>query len=742
MMTELVIFSASFLRGTPKVPTSTPVNFLMPTKKPVYLRSQWPWTGYGSFAWPLGASTVTTTTGSSSSLDLINWAARTSETALIVKLPSTADHFELGPTGTGYLYLTGTPGTLVSWTQVVPSESSIAIGLKNTIQRQKALNDAFMTIDLSRVIGLIDFSTTIASGRIKIWSDEYSTPTFGRYIMQPFLEGHSAFSITISGINNSFLIGATGDPLEIATIANGLFLTPSSFEAAVQAAVDSAIGAGVVSVSLTSYDAENPEMLHVGLLLWSATSGTYQVSLPDSTSAIRCATAATLGLYKFDGITNATLVSTMTVASNTYSPSAAIVQWPATWTIRAFANPGSANTDGVVRLYPEGSSVPSLVLGACDSQYCIYGPESTIGPFSTGIVRNSTGERIRAQLYVTVTATTATSQTLTSISVIPEQTDIWTLLLAEAVDPVPVSLSLNGLLGETFGSTQTLSAHFDGGLRFTKTGLSFLIGTDLDPKSILDDFQTELVFGDALGATITTNISLGGLGKKVKRHSYADDPMSYSYLQSTTIEAWAGGGGSILNSAPPTYGGASARAQMNIAGDIQSLIVDVGARGSLLTTNCATGGRSTRVTINGITLLHLGGGGGAAAGSFGGQGGGPIGGESLDDTQPILAWPGYSASLHPFSPRPSLNPQTLGPTQKPFDVIGTASGPSGPIDLVSFELFQGSGAGLGVLGDDGYYVTTNDSRMNQRNGGLGGFGYGGTLGPIEPTIFGGAGSIA
>jgi len=688
---------------------------------PILIYGIWPFSPEAILIWKYGNAKFTTATGSTNLLDLLNVRPQSQEQAYVLKLNSPDDRIALLCTTTelGFLYLTGS-GT-ATWTQRVPSESSSALGLPNTIKKSVEINANFVTIDLSKVVGSVVFSTT-SSSTIQLWSDEYSKPTYGRYVMQPFLEGHSAFSISISSVNNTFKVGPQGSSLKTASISPGLFLNPESFVLSLQAAIDEALGpSSGLTVNLRAYDSENPDLLHVSNLVWESSGPDFTVELPNNDPE-KSATAATLGLYEFNTAESATVVNTIEISEGTTpSPGPVFIQWPVTFTLRAFTNPGSANTDGIVRFYPDPqTTVPTLVLAASDTTYEIYGPTSTYGPTKT-FITDAKGRTVEADVYFTITAVNATSQSVSAFTIVPKSTDLWTEFLSDSASHAP-TLKLNSDAAVSIGSSATLLSHFNGtGIKSSFTGLSSTIAAN-----IVNDLSAIIVLGSYV---INTTISFSGLGRKVTRHVVGSEP---EYLDSTYVEAWAGGGGTITNSTPINYGGSSSRVSMEISGTIQSLIVDVGTRGVLYANNCTTGGRSTRITINGCTIMHIGGGGGAAAGSNGGCGGGPIGLESLGSDS-ILTWAGYSASTMPFSPNVDENAQVLGPTTKPVNNIDS---------LEIIETYQGSGAGPdGSNGLNGFYNNSAGTDMPQQKGGLGGLGYGGTLSHTSIKGSGGTGTF-
>jgi len=184
-----------------------------------------------------------------------------------------------------------------------------------------------------------------------MWSDQYSRPTFGQYVLQPFIDVQDSFSLTIGPLNSKLLFNLNNVDTDI-NVAYGTY-SPSAF---VQA-MNNAFSETGISVALRSIDTLRPEQLHVGKLRWTnAASGPITISVPDDDLRTKCATAATYGLYTLQpsGQTQTfpLLISNDEPPDNYEdSPSATIVQWPATWTIQEFTTPGSPDSDGLVRLY-------------------------------------------------------------------------------------------------------------------------------------------------------------------------------------------------------------------------------------------------------------------------------------------------------------------------------------------------------------------------------------------------------
>ena len=716
----------------------------------VPLCQQWPWTSdplIFSNITLFGNSSVSTSAGSSNALDLVSAQAKTLSTALRVTINSNS-YAQLKPTGTGYLFLTG-EGVQATWQGRNSREELVPMSL--------GLTAAYASIDIGLVVDTITFSsssnTRLNLFSIRIWSDQYDRPSYGKYVMQPFLVGHSAFSLAITSLNNTFKIYKTSAPSNEHTIHlvrrplstyNINSLAPDDFIDVLQYSIDFAIGQSKISVYLQSYDYNRPDMLHVANLVWqNHTTDSYSVHLPSSVAADQvCATSATLGLYTFDGTSATTVNLDLAPVSSTISPSAAIIQWPVTWTMLQNKIPGSADTDGIVNIYCGSDTEPSLVLDASNFTYDIHAPLSTLGPYS-GIFTPA-DEIIEMTVAFDTLAATQLAETCSSIGLTIVCNQICLDFITAFMSAVTVAVYDNDT------STGLIIAYFDGfvGANCLFTSLPALnqtvtiqIPVNVNPAipqfnmpgtigsvrnlsiQILDGRLGSVLYGIDTPILMSADIVCDSpLGFNTDRYALDSAPSIFS---STTlrIEAWAGGGGSLLDGPVPYYGGASSRVSMVVLlpNYLKNLIVDSGTKGVQINDSAASGGRPTRVSINGTTIFQIGSGGGAGYGSNGGCGGGPTQSRFGGALTSASYWQGFSGSTAYFDP--ASNPQVLGTDEKPDSDIIT-SGTS----IITTEIFQGSGACNilddaldGTVGSSGY-IMSSGTRHSALNGGLGGLG--------------------
>lgn len=372
----LVVF---WFKGTPTVKQPQQYsNALFPITEPIEIGPQWPFLPDNEVfakAWLHGDATISID-GSSEALDLQNNSAVDPQTAVNILLQRGASA-RIQTSGTGYIYFTGPSTVTASWSIVTP---------KGTILKQtKQLSKNYVSIKATAVSGTIDLvASTSATLKlsasdlvfpVQMWSDEYSKPSYGSYVMQAFLGTQWAFNLNIvRGLNDTFQVWKTADPGTKVTItldAYAVAQTPDSFETLINDAIGDANLGGPITLQafLTSYDSENPSFRHVGILAWQSTGTLYSIGLVSPTDY---AMAATLGLYEQTAsgcVVVPSLDAPFAISyPESYSPGAVVTQWPAVYTLRNFRNPGSHAADGYVRI-ADLDTTSVLVLAASAREY-------------------------------------------------------------------------------------------------------------------------------------------------------------------------------------------------------------------------------------------------------------------------------------------------------------------------------------------------------------------------------------
>ena len=732
-------------KPVPPVPP-VPANFV--PQQPLSWRS-WPWTAPDSLLWAY--SSTVSANGSTNALDIQQFAPDQQSNSLLLTMPQ-GTILKVGPSGTGYVYLAGSPQITASWS-VMTSNGSVAM--------TKTLSSAYFTVPIARLVSTITLacasqkasSVPTLATVAQLWTDEFSRPTFGQYVMQPFLESSNALSLHITELNRYFDVTVNGSTTTVDLLQETESTTPMTpdglvdgFMGIVQRALASQIPGNssnsLVNYSLESVDTLRPSMLHLARSYWYG-SAQFTITMP--TDAVKAdATAATFGHYSRQNqsapaVIDSPAQSSLNGSSYVYiSNGPCIIQWPLTYTVLDYEQPGSADTDGLVVL--SRGNEPVLSFNASEFPYSLYGPVTSVNSDSSFII-NGSFAFVPSSLQIEadnsgpggsiVFASTKVKITQFEITNTPD----WQALCA-TLSSVTVRLTSNGsavnftgLLTSFWTNIGTTEAYCSlknslGPFTFTP---NTLMQTGLEPIPV----KIEILQGSTVVCTSETTVVFTTSTHRAFRASDATDTFSqqlkalFSTTAAITIDAWAGGGGSMLDENPVKFGGASGHVTATVepSTNLQRIDIVVGQAGSRDSQFRCTGGKRTSVTVDSNVLFDIGGGGGAAQGSHGGAGGAPRD-TRFDPTQDSV-FPGYSASLQTFTvpaTEPLINGppftfQVEGPIAKP--AYGTAS--PGTIELI--QIFQGSGAGPSEPGKPGYYLVGSQEVMGY-DGGTGGLGYG------------------
>ena len=689
-------------------PSAPGLNFIWPEIGPTRFHSQWPFTETQlySLAWCFQNSFLSLPNGSTAEGNLINFLSNTQENSLKLNFINGGGLIKVAPLSSAFLFLIGPSTISVKYTSTF---SKVGQTNEATLLKALALTEVHQQLDPVRptvisLSNLVSFVTleSLSFGQASLWSDAHSMPTFGSYRIAPYLEFHNSFFLNITPLNNTFQIIEQTLPTQstsyLVTLPLGPIKLLSQFVEALQTAI-SAVYANL-TVNVLSFDT------NVSQLVWTSLEERLKVKVDDTKNVqSQCATAAMLGLYtsgSSGGVIDLEVFPGPTDQSK--SPGATVVQWPVANQIQRLANPGSADTDGALRFSltntrPLESSMPNqppdLILQASNLIYRFIGPKANIivnSFLSYGSILN---ESVEVELRIQ--ALSETYQEILGLYIRPNNLNLFSNLHA--------SIAINGstlkyVSGEPSLTADTLSYTLSP-QSFTSLNVLEDINLQLcfhiDPEQSLNDDFNEAV---EISATISSRIVWQPFGYETQRLHAGDTdlglfaPLSSGTQKYCSLEAWAGGGASILGSSVPWRGGASSRLQMTLMLEnnaIETMEARVGTKGLRTHDLYGQGGQCTFLSINNIKLFVLGSGGSAAMGSHGGQGGGPIGQPFLNDltTDSVLRYPGFSGSSANF--QILNNPQTLGPTQKPL------------IDSLQYETWQGSG-GYNVRGQDGFFV--------------------------------------
>lgn len=766
----LIVISTSVKRvpPAPQAPSGTPTNFN--PEKPLLFRC-WPWASANAHLWAY--STTVTAGGSSNSLDIEAFQPDESTHALQLVVPQ-GTSCKIGPTSTaldkGFMFITGSPNITASWLIITPL---------GTQSMSRALSNEYIAVPISKLASTITLQSIAQKGQKSlssllapvayVWTDEYNVPTFGQYIMQPFLEASNALVLHIVESNSKFqvTINATSYPIDLLLITDSsVAQTPYSFMSTVQQALATQIPGNssnqLLQYYVESFDTMNPSMLHVCTSYWTS-SVQFTIDMPTTSLKATSATAATFGHYSngTDGTATSIPTATSVLSESTYvyrSPGPCIVQWPLTYTLNDFQQPGSADTDGFLSISLGSNANPAT------TQPLMNFTASTLDYFlyaSTTQVSKSFGASVGfayVPSIITIESSgisgpkgTFTQSSITILDLTVTHTQDW----LDLVSNEPIILKIYDSSGQSTSTSTTFQSVWSN--TSGPLGSTSVLQGPLGPY-IFDPYvarptglenvtaKIEILVSNAVVCTFNTTIALDNLSQRSMRADPASsDPMISKLNQlfnasSLAIDAWAGGGASMLDQHPVTYGGASGHVAVTIVPTNMRLIqLTVGPAGKRDTFYRCTGGSRTSLKIDNIVVFDIGGGGGSALGSHGGAGGMP-----RDATFQIsggpnqFIWPGFSGSTEPFSLPPTQplggsppyappTPQVEGPDGKPV------YGPSGPgVNIV--ETFQGSGSGTTQEGYPGFYYS-GSSRVLGMEGGLGASGYG-----PEGPMYGGTGA--
>jgi hypothetical protein len=355
-----------------------------------------------------------------------------------------------------------------------------------------------------------------------------------------------------------------------------------------------------VGIFLDSYDPSNPAMLHVQKLEWTFTLPIKYVTFTNRFGRpISNAFAATFGLYQ-----NAIAKSEYVVTNSSfYSPSPVILSQPVTWTFRKPGIAGLADTDGLFRL--ESSGV-TFSLGPGQNEFyapthnvTFYGLFSGPNNFATlSGVFNITTSEIVGQPEPTY------SNKINSVDMtILFEDDTSTPL--EDLDPLNTSFV-----------TWTIDSD-----SITATFPNFNIRDTYEDFTISFNMLSQT--GDVLG-TFEFRTTYYSSQKYTERNSPIFAQFSAGGSSSMDITSIGAGGGTYnTNTFTKFSGGNSCRVfhDIDLNTGITTLFANVGSRGTNFLNNGATGGQSTRVSLNSKTLCDVGGGGGGSIGAVGGSAG-------------------------------------------------------------------------------------------------------------------------
>lgn len=744
MLVSILLGQAAFylswiknVSNTSIVPKN-PLNFVLPSIQATPFKSQWPFAGSNSLAWLFGNAQLRVPRSKNAN-DLLSYVANSQQQSLNIFLGS-GDFIKLAPSGTGYLFFVGGSNIVLSYTQAYydtssfgasggssgsgSSESGNDSGLGSSQGQRIALRQVSQALDPVKytVVSMQSLASLITlrsvSGTrtlVSMWSDEYSQPTFGQFVMQPYLEFHNTFSITIGPLNSSFKVTTASNTYTVTMPFGGPY-SPNDFIVMLQNSIN--LVYPILSVQLNAIDTNNSDYLQVCKLRWVNNSENCTIKVLDDSvpySKASCATSATLGLFTINqNIANINPLQ-VTVTVPTYSQSPIVTQWPVGFPFQRYANPGSADTDGHLRIY-SGTPVdaqlpePALLIFTASNYTQVY-YFSTSAVKSMGTQQLSDGSTKQVPLEITLRHT-QNGQYITKIKIIDQSSEF---------------------LGH---SSVTADAEEYFGPALSALAASESTGSQKITTSVVKDLSIVIKYYDDLSmsnvkTTITCNLVLEPFGYKTKIIPEEEDNYFTDPSQMFSVQAWAGGGGSILNTSLGSfYGGASSRVQLSFGGKPSKIECQVGLKGTRIDDNWCSGGGLTSLKLDNVDIFVIGGGGGAALGSHGGQGGGPIGdplSASAEVTGNYIQYSGFSGSVDAFSIE--LLTQVLGPTAKPFMSPSSSSSSSATGDTE--EIWQGSG-GSEENGLNGFF---NVASRASATGGSGSYDFG-------RTIFGGSGAFA
>lgn len=704
-------YASSVAEPTPAPETAA---FVLPQQPIVVaLRPMWPFPqGPPNSLLYLGpnsveAPTVSLPDGSTEVVDLLNFEAASSLQSVRIHFRDSSGTATLVPIGSGYVYIGGPAGLTISWsvqTDAGPVAMTRSMGSQEyvTVPIEPLASAIKITID-----SIVAGSTTTA----RVWSDEYSEPTHGLYRMQAFLDFRTAFQLTFGPLNSNFTVAEEDNsaiPVALATIPAG---APSVFLDVLQHGLDAATNGALVA-NLEPYSDAEPDLLQVARLVIQNTSGSeYTVTWPTA-GLSGAATAATFGLYEFIGdspggpieLHNEPLV--LAAGTTWYSPGLVCTHLPVGFTVPDWCIPGSHDTDGFLEIL-DGVGDTLASYSASASPYVFLGPTASFTTDAVDLLIGSSTEA--ATLSITTNATSPTSQTLTDI--VLDTTESAVQAISDAVGQLQVYISV-GLVGTAVGAPVAVGApglasalfQISGGSATLALNLLTTIITGAVNKSLFVDLylipvaegtpstpeQAVALAAAMLQATMVMHASTTRYLPGAPQQSLM--PLFRTPAPSGTIQAWAGGGGSLLQvPGGPFYGGASPLvvAPFEMTSAPSRVEIQVGPRGHRLGPRACSGGQSTYVLVDGVQIVMVGGGGGSALGSHGGPGGSTLGPSGIAQ--------GYAGSTVAYD----------GP-------FGTST-VSGPISKPSGQPYQGSGGGSTVGGSNG-----NGGAGGR--GGLGGFG--------------------
>lgn len=777
---QLAFYISWIVFPAPEQPVLRPLNFVLPKINPVAFHSQWPFTSpLTSLVYFYGSAFLTLPGRLETDANVLTFISDLPTQAFEVHMQA-RDVAKIAPVGLGYMFFLGTSGQTIQWTQAIgQSGQSGSAGQSGSSGSAASRPTQFSTVkqtldpvvpiavsmsELSSFITIESSSTAI----VRFWSDEYSVPTFGRYVMQTFLEMHTAFSLVISELNNTFEIhlSETSTVLTVTLPISSQALRPLTFLSLLKASIAAVYGN--LFVELDSIQ-ESTNALQVATLSWSVIGQTVNIVVPNTLPLInQCATAAMLGLYDFgaSGL-GPSIVSLEVVLPSAgspiryQSPGPVIVQWPVGFPFQRTANPGSHNTDGFLAITFSASDPlttpdePSIRLAASEYTYRLLGPTQTLsysGFLSSGSVQNKPVEvEVRLQANSSTADYENQNNTFTILGFGIKNEDPSDILQATSH-----SISVNGSSPVLFSTVshqlQTLSLEDTAYLASVSTGtcaVQFgpetdctLVMTYHDTPGLIPGSDTSLV--ESIGS-VSVRLVLEPFGYKTTIQKDLAGLESYGLVSTDeknalafgltsqassatpvymTIEAWAGGGGTLYRDNTAFYGGASSRLQMTLElrGPIESIEAKVGLKGIRLDDSWTSGGGLTSLRINNIPIFVLGGGGGSAIGSHGGQGGGPIGPiieYTLDQPGNFLQLPGYSGSVEAWTI--DANTQVTGFDQKPVESSENSGSGSGSESSSGIQTWQGSG-GSSQSGSNGYILDANSNRVPSRRAASGGLG--------------------
>ena len=663
----------------------------------------------------------------------------------------------------GVLFVTGDAGLVVSWSQR-DAQGRVS-------QRKQQLGNSLIAqISIATLEGPVTVRSNqsgLEALQAQMWSEQLinsktSTPP-GHYVVQPYLSSNGAYRLVLSPLNTCLAL-AKGDA------PPGAFQFGTSVECNTTQEFLEAVNAKLSQLTLGDLQVT---MNSDNILVWTNSNAdeNYYLTFSDSiTNQQRCATAATFGLYEKDedGITVpfpefsfVIIISSDAQPNSIPNQRPIVLQWPITATVPVYAVPGSCDSDGLVRIYPYNddenvntdldlldASTIDLEIKASDRVQRLVGPISLLGPVVLTRFTLDSGTVLECTSVIASGATTSMSQELDiesiSISNQEELTEWYTLYENETVN---VAVSAVGGPVVLIAVNQDFNALFLSGPTEYTVASSLLDNFTVSDRPIEQFLQLTLTIlnsgsGKVYGS-FDIQVDQAPEGTDLIRYTQESPNVPLMFGQGCIIEAWAAGGGSMLSSSVPTFGGASSRGVTKLEAPIYMLETRVGTKGVQVSTTRCSGGSSTYVRIDdSFLLMHLGGGGGAAIGSHGGQGGlidgrltnGPSTfGNPVGPSVP-LEGQGYSGSTDAFDTARRDDVQELGPSGKPSKVY---TDPDTKQLVVQFETLQGSGSAVSLDGDPGYFVDSSGTKISTSEGGLGGYGY--KAASTTATTRGGAG---